>query len=496
MISGKLALGGLSLEFGNQEKRFQELSTEVARLSAEEEGLFEEEREIIEELARIYLPELSREAVLDGPRALATQMRGALEKHVAYHEELVRDLTLLPARIAEAVGGVVDAEQDEASTAASLESVRRAVEQDLGVHPVHANQVEEHRAVMERRSVLKSRRSRLQTTANVERLKYEEDKSFSYLLNRQFGQPEYRGRFVARWMDAWLARRIDFATLNRNYRVLRTGPHAIQAEIRRLTARATELEAEIDAREAESGTRRGLLAALEANAAAQRRLVDARDALEETRRRHDEMSAELRAVEANKGRPHEDALSIHREYIEGRSVQDLIHHATSTPDPADDALVYRLQRLRQKMEAVGSALKDRRVKLESAAQSTTSLADVARHAAAHFTSRRSFFPEEFRLEKLVESILEGEAGTDEALDLISNAHVKGPLLTASPRSELDGWFAELSSVFDPELGAVSMKYQRDADVESEVIVQDGTGRVLHRRVTKRRGWGGPADGGT
>ena len=46
-------------------------------------------------------------------------------------------------------------------------------------------------------------------------------------------------------MDGWLANRIDFPALSDRYRILRTGPHAIQTEIRRLGQRAEELEAEI-----------------------------------------------------------------------------------------------------------------------------------------------------------------------------------------------------------------------------------------------------------
>ena len=43
MIAGKLALGGLSLEFGGAQKRFDELSAKVEELGKRHEKLLEEE---------------------------------------------------------------------------------------------------------------------------------------------------------------------------------------------------------------------------------------------------------------------------------------------------------------------------------------------------------------------------------------------------------------------------------------------------------------------
>lgn len=84
---------------------------------------------------------------------------------------------------------------------------------------------------MERRAALKHRRARLQGTANAERQNYEAFKPFAYLQGRQFGEPEYHAGSITRALDRWLARRIDYDLLAERYRILKIGPHAIQAEI-------------------------------------------------------------------------------------------------------------------------------------------------------------------------------------------------------------------------------------------------------------------------
>lgn len=481
MISGKVALGDLTLEFGQATRRFEEASQETEALTRAQRKLLSDEKELIEELARTYLPELSPEAVSAGLGELQDEMEAALAKQAAHRVKLEQRLAELPEDIARRELIVAETEKAEELVAQALDDVRQAVEGALGVE--HTRDVTDHRAIMERRSILKARRARLQTTANVERHDYEGDKAFSYLSRRRYAEAEYRGSFVTRWLDRWLARRIDYVTLARNYRILRTGPHAIQAELHQLTARAEELEASIDSQHTAVAERLGLTPALEAEAAAQRALVDARATLTEARARYDRLAAEIRAVDANRGRPYEAVLAVHGAFLESQTVADLVELARSTADPKDDELVARLEEIRARLQQIGAKLGPLRVELERRASSTTDLADFARRAVTRFTSRRSGFPEEFNLSRLVASIVDGSVSTGDALGQVESSHVKRPLLVpGSP--EFDGWFAELSSQFDPELGAVEVRAEHAAGVEA-IVVYDHHGRVLHRRVTKQ-----------
>ena len=64
---------------------------------------------------------------------------------------------------------------------------------------------------------------------------------------------------------------------------------------------------------------------------------------------------------------------------------------------------------------VGEELAAQRKELDRLAGRTNSLADFARSAAAGFSSRRSYFPDGFRLGDIVSSLLDGDRDTDEAL---------------------------------------------------------------------------------
>lgn len=485
MISGKLALGGLSLEFGDSQRRFAEASDTVKALAKAQRKLLAEEKEIIEQLARTYLPELSPEALSAGLVQLGAKMEKALAEQAGHRRELLDQIGELPEAVSRRELLVAEAEGAEERAARALDAIRRDVERDLSTEAEYARHVAEHKEIMERRSILKARRSRLQTTANVERFRYEEDRAFRYLKDRQYGEPGYRAGFLVRWLDGRLARRIDYVSLARNYRILRTGPHAMRSEVRQLSERAEELEAIIDEQEAEVAARLELTGALEAEAAAQRGLVDARQALSDVRQRHDRLAAEVRAVDANRGQPYEDAVAMYREFLEDQTIKELLDIARSTPDPKDDDLVSRLEETRTRMKSIGSELGSLRAQLERTATQTTSFGELARRAATHFSSRRSEFPEEFNLGKLVRSIMDGDADTEMAFRSIAASHEKRPLLFPGSSSDFDGWFAELSSQYDPELGAVEVRRDEHSDIDSEMVVYDAHGRVIHRRVTKR-----------
>jgi len=338
---------------------------------------------------------------------------------------------------------------------------------------------------MDRRSILAARRMRLNTTAGVERRRYDDDRAFAHLRGRDFGGPGYRGGFLAKRLDAWLARRVNFEQLLHNYRILEEGPKVVHLELRDLTDRARELERRIDVQESGVGDRLGLSAALTASASAQELLRDERVALTEARERHDRLASEIRAVDANRGRPYEDALETHRDFLATQTIRELVELARSTPDPKDDGLVGRLEKIRADLTEVGRELRPLRKQLEAMNRRATSLGDLLRQATKHFSSRRSYFTEEVNMPRLVGSVAEGTSDADTAFARLAESHVKQPLLVPKGVSDFGGWFADLSATFDRELGAVQVRSESGADVESEVVVYDNHGRVLHRRVTRR-----------
>lgn len=49
---------------------------------------------------------------------------------------------------------------------------------------------------------------------------YQRDRRYIYLLNRRFAEPEYKGRWIFRNLDSWLARQVNFTNNRRNHLML------------------------------------------------------------------------------------------------------------------------------------------------------------------------------------------------------------------------------------------------------------------------------------
>ena len=105
-----------------------------------------------------------------------------------------------------------------------------------------------------------------------------------------------------------------------------------------------------------------------------------------------------------------------------------------------------------------------RQELERLAGRTGSLADLARTAVKKFSSRRSYFSEDLRMDRLLKSVLEGVTDAGAAMDAIDEAHEPRRVLHSTRSGPWEGWFAELSSQFDPELGAATVEVFEDVDI--------------------------------
>lgn len=491
MINGRLALGGLSFEFGNAKARFDELAAEVGKMVERHGKLLDDERGVLEELARLYLPELSPDAVSGGLRELRRELEEALLVQATRRDELGEEITRAEVSVATEAGRVEALEGEEEELGIRLERSRRAVEDELASDRDHAARVDEHETLMSRQALLKGRRARLASAGNLESRRYEAFRPFAYLLARGYGGPEHRAGFITRWLDRWLARRVDFEGLHHNYRILKEGPRAVLTEIEALRERAAELEISIDARAREASERLGLVRALAAVAAADKRLAAARTELERARARVDALRTELRAVEARRGGPYEEALGRHREFLEDQTIQDLVKRARATPDPRDDTLVGHLDDLRRRIEESGRELAVHRAELERLGGRAGKLSEAERLAARLFTSRRSRFRDDFRVEDVVEPLVQGTDSVQSVLHRIAEAHLREPLLTPLA-DQFGGWFAELSSAFDEGVDIVTI--ESDAEVEADYVVYDAEGRIIERRVTRRGGLRDYGDG--
>ncbi len=484
MISGRVALGGLSVEFGNARRRFEERAEEVRRIADEHAGLLQEEREILQSLAELYLPELSPSAVGAGLAEMEDELRAALRSQEVHRKALFADLAVAEREVAEQQARAEALEPGEAAAADRVRRCREAAEEKLSADDEYQGWVADHEAAMERQEVLRKRRSRLASASSFERRRYDACLPYTRLRDRRWGTPDYRGRLIARVFDRWLARRIDYEELARRDVILTEGPRLTHAEVQEVRRRAAELERLTDEREAAVLAEVGLGNALPSWEEAKRGLEVERERLDRLRLRRDGLVGELQRVEAKQGQPWQEAIRRHRDFLQGETISGLARRAEQTPDPRDDDLVRRLGAVRDRIETSAEALEAAREELERLAGRTGFFADLKREATRRFVQRPARFSEEFRLEEALGANRDGAPRSDAVLGRLEEASVSdlhGPF--AHVAGGLAEWVAAIESSLDHDLRIVEEVVD---ETFTDVLVFDAEGRVVSRRVTRRR----------
>ncbi|MGD2067645.1 MAG: hypothetical protein PVI57_03095 [Gemmatimonadota bacterium] len=488
MLRGRAVLRDLARELEKSHGRYADALEALREVEARHEALIDAEGRIFEKLSRIYLPELSPTAVASGFAELRGRLEGSLRAQEERRERLSEEAVRAGERVEMARARVAGLEEDGRELRTRLDEARAKVEAVLDGDAAHTERAEEHAALMALRQRLRKRRERLSAAASAERPRYERDRLFRYLHDRDWGGPAYDAGPLTRRLDRWLARRIGYETLARNYRILKLGPHQLGAEIHRLGRRAQELEAAVDSLEEEVARAEGLLPLLERRAELEARATEARAELDRSVAARDAVQRELRAVEARRGRNFEEAVEMHRDYLKGKTLRELEAVARSTPDPRDDGLVQELEALRAKLDRLTGELADRREEMRRASERVDGLSTLHAAGLKHLAHPGRVLPDGFDLGALVGAVTSGRAGVEDAVAELKGARPEEPLVEEVPRPYFESVYRELTAAFDVGLEGASVVHEQwevDGHVETEVVVRDARGRVIRRRVTGR-----------
>ena len=495
MLTGRQALRSIRSRVERAKKDYDRIRRYVHELEELHGSALEEEREVLTELAQAYLPELTYDAMVSGLTQLKLRVAEILQRQGARKEALQSEIQAHGSRLAGAEGRLEAQKAGWAEVEHRVAESRAAVAAALEADGEYREWAEEHAALMDRRDKLKARRARLLAVATAERHAYESFAPFRYLKERAFGEPEYRAGWITRLFDRWLARRIGFPKLDRNHKLLKVGPHQIQAEILRSSRRAGELEAAQDETEQRLAVAQALRATLEELAASHEEVAKARAARDAVRSEQEMGESELRELEANRGRYHEEAIELHRQHLGEKSIQELETLARETPGGEDDRLVRWLDDVQLRLDQIEKSGRERLEELDEARERVDGLVQIEEAGRRDFGSFRSHFDDGFALDPLMDGFMAGDWTWRAVVDRMNAVHYMRPIFGSMAESMLGGILSELAASLAEarpkpldEATRLAIAVQDAAPPEDSVIslvFRDAEGRVS-RRVTRRR----------
>lgn len=252
---------------------------------------------------------------------------------------------------------------------------------------------------------------------------YEADRLFMYLWDRRFLTPDYRGGWLTRQLDHWVAKIIDFQRNRANYYMLLELP-------RRLREHATKVQqtAQLEVQALQTMERQAAEAdgALTLQAKAQEaekelKHLDAEIAAEETH--HQKLLAEEAALNAGTDSLSRQILELQAAALAKEPLASLYQQAKATPRPEDDVLVARIHQLRERQTQVNEEIQSINATLQQEQRKLGELEEVRRrYRQQGYDGYNSRFPGDFALAVLLGRMLDGLANPDTVWGEIDRQH--------------------------------------------------------------------------
>ncbi len=221
---------------------------------------------------------------------------------------------------------------------------------------------------------------------------YRADPLFMYLWEAGYGTRSYRANPLVRWLDSWVAGIVGYSEARPNFAMLNEIPMRLRTHAERQNELAQKAEAELDALEEAAIDEAGGAPIREriANAQAQLERIDAEMAEIEDAR--DERAEALRLLAEGRDPAFEEALEILAESLGRQDLRTLLAEARRTLTPEDDAIVAKIDDVRERIAADETEAAEHEARLKTLARRRRELEDIEwEFKKARFDDPRSVF---------------------------------------------------------------------------------------------------------
>lgn len=364
----------------------------ITVIEARRGELDEDRSQALLDLAKHYLPDLSRESIEESWIEVRGKVSRVLLRRDEKREQLERStgvasdkLHLLEDRLFE-VNESLDKSQGEQDRLSDL-AESKLTSDDTFVQL--SSQAAKAEAALER---AESNLDEIEQDAAKKLPAYRKSSLFTYLRDRDFGTNDYAKRGITRRMDRWVAKLIGYRKAKQSYDFLSGTPDRMRKIIaddrEALYTVMDELESRRDAIANETG--------LTAVIAECEQLVNQRDALLDelhvAQKEVDTLEAELTDLEDPHGKYYLEAVAVFRDMLAEFRTEELERRADKTASLSDDQIVAKIVGVDESLDDLQADTRRHHDDLMERQEAINSLGQmIQRFRAAKFDSARSQF---------------------------------------------------------------------------------------------------------
>lgn len=417
--------------------------SEAANLDGRATELLNQRGEALLDLARHYLPEVSRPAIERTFEGIRGDLLGILARKEKRQIELRSEHG---ARTDEAKKADTDL-ADVTQQLGAKTTVRERLEAQLGeILKSHADFQERSRLAQLAEQQLRRNEERVaeMKKESAEKLPhYERSAIFRYLYRRHYGTPEYQSKGLILELDRWVAGLIRFNEARAGYEFLKTTPALVGEEVERRRAQFNELMQQVEAIKHAEAEKVGLIPVIRDldQLGTQRTALSTQ--LDQLRQAVQKLKDELDGLDKHENAFYTEALGRFGEFLGNTQLALLEARARRSPEHEDDAIVAQLSALDRQLDRLKQERDEAAARLVDAEQLREGLDHVVRlYKQASYDSSRSYFDDSLDPEWSVQAFRTGELSAEDLWSAI-RARQKFRPLPPPPLSPTPG------SVFGP-----------------------------------------------
>jgi hypothetical protein len=386
----------LQAELKQARRDLSECQAAASRLDAQMHDFVARRGEVLMQLARQFLPEISRPAVERTFEGIRADLLAILARRDAKERSLEHEAARLDdeaRRSNEKLNGVTDLLNEKVAQREQLEA--RVAEilktnDEFQQRSKIALQAEEQLHRNEQRV------AEIETEAREKLPHYESSRLFRYLYERGFGTPSYAATGWTRSIDAWVAKLIGYIIAKNGYDFLKNTPALVAAEVAKRRDQFTQLMQQVEAIQRAEADKIGLTRVLSEGEALGKERDGLVKTVEELKKEAEGCKNGLAALQQTQNQFYSEALERFRKFLSETKVAVLEQRARQTPEPEDDEIVAELTGLDRQIDEVTPRRSELGARRKAADRRQEGLDLVAtRYRHSNFDSQRSYFEDGF-----------------------------------------------------------------------------------------------------
>lgn len=419
-ISGSHLLSSFDTAISNLASESSDLDRQIGTIESAISRATDKREEALSELADIYCD--NREKLREELSAVTKDLQTLFDERKKRRQAVEADIERLTASIAAAKKQLAAAIEKRGCTAEELAVTQKKVEEELAGDADFKVLKSEFESSDKRRLEAAESLVGIKKECSAKIADYLKNPFFSYLVNRKFGTPEYRGFPIAKSIDGWLAANIDWNVNFSNYRILVRLPDFSEKRCEDIARNVEVFRVRMSARATQSEQKQGCTEAK----LRYKRHCDGVDQMNKTIEKYeadlDTLRSERKAMEQNKDAYVQKAKKAIKSMLADESVQSLRIRVVSTNDKRDDALVTAIEDAESVINSSRARIKRLRSDRAAVEERQRKASTARRKFSSDYTGNYDRFDGGLNMDSLITGFILGKTTESSFWSTVSDSH--------------------------------------------------------------------------